>query len=376
MRMLFVTMNTLNGIKNGGNQCTTRNLQLMRSIYGKENVDICAASKNDGEIVGEDGNYTIQLMKSRIWQFLSGLILHIDLTRKSIEFLYKLARREKYEVIFFDNTRLGRIIKKLKRDKVIKSKVIVFAHNVEKDILWQRVKNENILCLPLYFATAYCEKLSIKYSDLLFSLSKRDGKVFETIYYRKPDYVVPITFTDQYKTELKEYILPERSLVFVGSEYMPNVKGIRWFCRKVMPFIDGVKLYILGSGMEKLRDELENEKIEVIGTVDSLSTYLVSAGAVVMPIFYGSGMKVKTAEAIMYGKRIFATEEALAGYEIADKGMTQCGTAEEFIESIGSYFEIEGVERKIKEVRELFEKYYNTDVYIEPLRKLLGANNG
>lgn len=39
----------------------------------------------------------------------------------------------------------------------------------------------------------------------------------------------------------------------------------------------------------------------------------------VMPIFSGSGMKVKTAEALMYGKFLIGTKEAFEGYEIDEK---------------------------------------------------------
>ena len=36
------------------------------------------------------------------------------------------------------------------------------------------------------------------------------------------------------------------------------------------------------------------------------------------PIFEGSGMKLKTCEALMFGKNIIGTPEAFAGYDIDD----------------------------------------------------------
>lgn len=375
MRVLFVTLhNILGEINNGGNQCTERNLKLLRRIYHEENVDLCVAMEEIPNYQDRQEVYTIPLMKSRSVEFIAGLMLHIDFTQSAEERVCELVRKNKYDMVFFDNTKFGRIIRKLKKDKTIPGKIVVFAHNVEKDILWQRVVNENKLCLPLYVAGKYCERLALKYSDIFLALSRRDGDMFGRVYGREPDYILPITFTDKHQKEC-EMLLPKRSLLFTGSDYPPNVKGIRWFCREVMPYLD-IPLYIVGRGLEKLRDELGNEKVKVIGSVESLTAYLQSAGAVVMPIFYGSGMKVKTAEAIMHGKRIFATIEALAGYEIAEYGMTCCNDAESFVKAILHYFEEEKIQREIREVRQVFLQYYDTDNYEKSLADVLERNDG
>ena len=50
----------------------------------------------------------------------------------------------------------------------------------------------------------------------------------------------------------------------------------------------------------------------------------------------GSGMKSKTAEALMYGKPILGTKEAFEGYDTDPaKVGALCNTATEFIETIG-----------------------------------------
>ncbi len=37
---------------------------------------------------------------------------------------------------------------------------------------------------------------------------------------------------------------------------------------------------------------------------------------IISPIFVGGGMKVKTCEALMYGKNIIGTSESFEGYDI------------------------------------------------------------
>ena len=56
---------------------------------------------------------------------------------------------------------------------------------------------------------------------------------------------------------------------------------------------------------------------------------------VIAPIFDGSGMKTKVAEALMYGKRIIGTREAFSGYEdIAEEVGWVCNTKEEFVAAL------------------------------------------
>ena len=55
----------------------------------------------------------------------------------------------------------------------------------------------------------------------------------------------------------------------------------------------------------------------------------------VIPVFYGAGQKVKTAEAMMYGKTIIATSEALEGYAVDDvEGIFRCDTVDAFVRTI------------------------------------------
>lgn len=47
-----------------------------------------------------------------------------------------------------------------------------------------------------------------------------------------------------------------------------------------------------------------------------MAEYIYNADFLIAPIFEGSGMKLKTAEALMYGKTVFGTTEAFEGYDV------------------------------------------------------------
>ena len=77
--------------------------------------------------------------------------------------------------------------------------------------------------------------------------------------------------------------------------------------------------------------------MSVIGKVEDLSQWYLNAECIIAPIFEGSGMKTKVAEAFMFGKKILATSHALAGYEgIPKNAFSLCNTENDFIDAINS----------------------------------------
>ncbi|MGL4307819.1 MAG: glycosyltransferase, partial [Cetobacterium sp.] len=182
------------------------------------------------------------------------------------------------------------------------------------------------------------EKLTYKYSDEIIVLNEREKKELIKIYgdqYKNKINIIPLTLEDKF-TEYNEIEdLKKFDYLFVGSDFYANINGLRWFCKNVMPYVSG-KLKVIGKGMEKYKLELENEKIEIIGTVESIEEYYYSALCVVAPIFEGAGMKTKITEALMFGKKIFGTKEAFEGFDINVEIGEVCNTREEFIKSLNN----------------------------------------
>ena len=79
-------------------------------------------------------------------------------------------------------------------------------------------------------------------------------------------------------------------------------------------------------------------------------------------------MKVKTAEALKYGKYIIGTSEALEGYEVNKEIAVVCNTVTEFIDAIKSF----NIPLKFNEQsRLLFEKKYCFNAVISRYAEVL-----
>ena len=93
----------------------------------------------------------------------------------------------------------------------------------------------------------------------------------------------------------------------------------------------------------------------------------------ILPIFSGSGMKVKTCESLMYGKNILATDEALEGYAI-EEGVSawRCNTAEEFILRINDFSQ-HPHPRFNQAARNCYLENYSSTMVEKKYKELLGV---
>lgn len=339
MKILFLTLSSSEGTLKGGELASKSNYDALVSIWGKENISIIK--------IPEEKN----VIKKYLYYLLYGSMY----SRHSEQKLVRQINSMEWDFIFFDGSWFGKISNLIKK----KGKVVAFFHNIEHQYSLDRLK-KNPLTLCKFLSVSYNESRLVREADYLITLNARDERLIEKYYGKKVDLILPIALPDKYE-KYEKYednengLFGEKTLLFLGSYFTPNIEGIKWFIKEVMPAVN-YHLIIAGKGMEKLQ-RYENKKITVLGTVKDLSELYCKADIMVMPIFSGGGMKVKMAEAMMYGKRILATKEALTGYDICGiDAVTECNTKEEFIDALNGIKECES--RFCPELRQRFlEKY-------------------
>ena len=82
--------------------------------------------------------------------------------------------------------------------------------------------------------------------------------------------------------------------LFLGAYSVPNNEGVLFFVRQVMPHVD-VEFTVVGRGMSRLQQENECMKnVNVVSDAPDLRPYIEAADFMILPVFAGSGMKVKT----------------------------------------------------------------------------------
>ncbi len=326
-KVVFITTSNFTGrIDSGGKQASNRNYELIRRIWGRENVKYIIVTQMHS--VKETQNGIILCTEQNIVRkYLNYIFLRHGYSRRTEMRIHRYISDFDPDIIFIDDTVLGRIA------RFSNKHVIAFYHNIEKRYARMIIMNHPIRRLPYYWSVCMNERYVSRKSVFRICLNNRDAIGLRKEYSVNSNFILPITmndsmpilFNNQYETG---------TLLFVGSYFYPNIQGIIWFCKEVMPYIKK-KLIIAGNGMEKIRNMINDDNIEVYGYIENLSELYQRSDAVVLPILSGEGMKVKTAEAMMYGKPIFATDEALEGYDIGNvTDICRCNSAREFIDAI------------------------------------------
>jgi len=101
--------------------------------------------------------------------------------------------------------------------------------------------------------------------------------------------------------------------IFIGKlDYRPNVDGLRWFARAVLPQIlkevPDFKLVVVGSGDPRHVHSLgRHPGVRFVGRVGDVLPHLHEAWVVLAPLRAGSGTRLKILEALAAGRAVVTT---------------------------------------------------------------------
>lgn len=343
-----------------------------RELLCKLNHDALAAIYGDRLVVLEIPHTRLMGAPSVINAFRG----YIDgLSQTTMVSACSIIRRENIVKVFVDGSNLGEFVKQAKKQFPL-LEISTFFHNVESRFFLGSLRQTRSLRALAVLAVNYlAERKAVAYSDKLVCLSERDSHLLRRVYGRAATHVSAIALEDKLPAGffLNVNEPKERFALFVGGTFYANRAGIAWFVQHVAPRIS-IKVCIVGRGFEALRHELEREgRVEVVGSVGHLANWYRDAQFVIAPIFDGSGMKTKVAEALMYGKKVIGTPEAFSGYEgLAEHAGRVCTNADEFVQTI------ETADDMVKapfdpEMRALYENTYSFPAARARLEKIMNA---
>ncbi len=116
-----------------------------------------------------------------------------------------------------------------------------------------------------------------------------------------------------------------RDMVFVAGwmagPASPNVDALRWFVDEVLPSVrkevPWATVGVTGASPPWNVRDMVGDGVRVLGFVEDLRPLYASARAVIAPIRFGAGVKLKTVEALEYGVPTVATTIGAEGIELA-----------------------------------------------------------
>lgn len=275
-----------------------------------------------------------------------------------------------YDILYFDHLPMCVYLEfahKLWPD----GKIILDEHNCETIITKRKAEETNnffkkIFMYLEFFKLQKFEVNSIKYADKTIVLSKADYSTLKRM--SRQDFshsIIPIGVPDRgIKKSNNNTIL---NILFIGTlTWEPNNAGLIWFLRKVMPIIENTTnfhLYVVGKNPS---DEVTSlcgaykDKITLTGYVDSVDEYYDKCDATIVPLFIGSGQRVKLIEAFSKGMPAISTTIGAEGLEYSNNENIIIANDEIAFADAIKLIQDKKVRDKLgRNSRKIYEQYYS-----------------
>lgn len=307
----------------GGRQLLCKlNYEILRDLFGEQLI-----------------LYEIPKTKLQGWKSIARAFSgHIDgLNDELIERALHILHTQNINRVFVDGSGFGGFVKKA-RQAFPATTISTFFHNVEAKFFLGALRDtKTVRALATLLANYLAERKSVRYSDQVICLSERDSQSLQALYGRRATHISALAMADNASAQPRDETTESAGqyALFVGGGFYANRAGIEWFVERVAPRIR-IQTCIVGRGLDDMKVRLEhNEKVVFIGAVEHLEEWYRQALFTIAPIFDGSGMKTKVAEALMFGKKVVGTREAFSGYEgVLDHAGWECNTADDFVAAI------------------------------------------
>ena len=205
------------------------------------------------------------------------------------------------------------------------STLIYRAHNVEADLWVQSAQQSRFFLKKLFFQlqaknVERFEQSLISAASLTATVSEADLLRFQKNCPEMNGFNIPIGIdipAEEIDPPLSDS--GRNTLLFLGKlDWTPNSEGLKWFLRKIWPKVQqrrpSLKLRIAGKGNGKWLSEFANlPNLEILGFVENTKPLYEECVLAIIPIFLGSGTRVKVIEASTYSRVTLSTALGVEG---------------------------------------------------------------
>lgn len=230
-----------------------------------------------------------------------------------------------------------------------KAKIIYRAHNIEHEI-WSRTA-----IMAHGFEKYYLRNMSKRIKkfeiqtlnkyDLLVPITGRDEAILDKLGNKKPSHVSQ-TGIDSSVLIPNSKNLKHPTLFHIGSlEWSPNQEGLIWFFENCWDAIreryPDLQFYVAGRNAPPWFQKLLNlPNVVFKGEVADAYEFINSKSIMVVPLFSGSGMRIKIIEGMALGKPIVTTPVGTEGISTTSgENIIVVTNVEGFVQSISDLIE-------------------------------------
>lgn len=225
-----------------------------------------------------------------------------------------------------------------------KAPIIFRAHNAESEIYY-RHSNRISNALKKYAYRILAKSVQKYEANIsknvkgIITITREDKSYFSKAELKSalefiPLYVQNPTINLEPKPEI------ENSIAYLGAlNWEPNLQGLQWFMDQVLPIvikkIPTIKVHIAGKDPGKHAMLWQSSTVSVTGNIAEPISFLQCNNVVFVPVFIGSGVRLKLLESMALGKAIVTTAVGAQGLSVThQREIMICNDPDSFAEAI------------------------------------------
>jgi polysaccharide biosynthesis protein PslH len=260
-----------------------------------------------------------------------------------------------------------------------KAKIVLRSHNIEH-LIWKRVAEITQNPLKKFYLNHLWKTLKsyeighLNNYDGIVTITQNDANFFLTNGCEIPIQSIPFgirldrfRFKEDIKTDFP-------SLFHIGAmNWIPNIEGVKWFLDDVWPKVQKefpeLKFYLAGREMPQWLNESKIKNLVVVGEVDDALEFMASKAVEIVPLFSGSGIRIKIIEGMAAGKAVISTAIGAEGINVKnEKNILLANNPEDFFNAVKKCITDQNYCRSLgAEARKLIEQDHDNDKLIARL---------
>jgi len=335
VKILWLSSGFLHPPTRGGQ---IRTLEMLRRLRARHEIHYLALHDGSPEALARSSEYCSKVWpvpfalaardSARFWmQTARGLFSHLPSvvarkrSRAARLLIEKLLRAEHFDVVVCDfltpvvNLPFGQPF-------------VLFEHNVET-VIWRRYAESARDPVRRAFFRAQAERLlaferaACQRAAHVITVSEADAKLLRDLCGISNVSAIPTGVDVAYFSRPASGVADASSLLFAGSmDWIPNIEGVLWFVREVMPLIrrrlPTCSLTIAGRRPAASIRALDADAlVHVTGTVEDMRPYLWGNGVSIVPIRIGSGTRLKIYESMAAEIAVVSTTIGAEGLDVS-----------------------------------------------------------
>jgi glycosyltransferase involved in cell wall biosynthesis len=292
----------------------------------------------------------------------------------------RILKNEKFDVIQLESLFVTPYISLIR--KYSKGLIILRAHNIEH-LIWERLYKGEINPLKKLYLRHLSRTLkkyeidAIKDVDGVVAITNKDAQFFSSVISKEKVLAIPFGIQPEvinnFKREIKKPVSVNTIFHLGSMNWMPNVEGIIWFLKEVWPEVSKLSpslvLHLAGREMPENIRSYSSERVIIDGEIENAIDYMHEYKVMIVPLFSGSGIRIKIIEGMLAQCAIITTSIGAEGISyISGKHLLIADTKMEFIDNINRLIQNKDKIYELgSEASEFVSQHHNNTLLIEQL---------